>query len=181
MKRVSRFTYLFVVAVTALMSCLFLTACGSDDKSELEELEENLNDGLSVIRGVHQFDVSFSGDTSDWNLEISLYSVDMKSDPYPIYENDKLVEYNYPLNKSQWKNSEFRSYSVRTDNKGYTVNCGIYLTRKKNSTGKGSMGFQVTSTINGKKIYKKEYVLDAEKSSAYLVFTTAKVYVEDIE
>ena len=44
------FFYPLMAAVSAFSLCFCMTACGSDDKSELEELEEDINDGVSVIK-----------------------------------------------------------------------------------------------------------------------------------
>ena len=180
MKTTNRFAYLVTAVTTAFVFCMFVTACGSDDKSELEDLEEDMNDGVTVTKGLHQLDVSFDGDTSDWDLDIHFYSVDMQSNYEPIYENDKLLEYNYGYN-TQWKSTEFRSYSITTDKKAYTLDCWIGLTKKKNAANKNPMAIKVTSKINNRIKYEKEFVINANNSDVYIVLNTNKVFVESIE
>ena len=53
MKTTNRFAYLVTAVTTAFVFCMFVTACGSDDKSELEDLEEDMNDGVTVTKGLH--------------------------------------------------------------------------------------------------------------------------------
>ena len=180
MKTTNRFANLLTAVTTTIVFCIFVTACGSDDKSELEDLEEEINEGIIVTRGVHQLDVSFDGDTSDWDLDIHFLSTDMKSDPYPIYENDKLLEYNYGYG-TQWESAEFRSYSVMTGNKGYSLDCRIDLTKKKNATNKNPIAVKITSKINNHIIYDKGYEIDANKTRFYLLFSTSKVKIEFFE
>ena len=173
------FFYPLMAAVSAFSLCFCMTACGSDDKSELEELEEDINDGVSVIKGVHQIDVSFSGDTSGWDMKIYFQSADMKGDNYPMYENDKKLEIN--ANGVYWMNTEFRNYSVRTDDKGYMVHCYMDIKKKKKATNVSPVTIKVKSTINGKKRFEKEYVADPQYSEIYLNLTTLKILGFDCE
>ena len=167
-----RFFYL-MAAVSAFSLCFCMTACGSDDKSELEELEEDINDGVSVVKGVHQIDVSFSGDTSGWDLKIYFQSVDMKGNNYPMYEGDKQLDIN--ANGVYWLSKEFRSYSVKTDDKGYMVHCYMELTKKRKAENVSPVTIKVKSTIKGKKKFEEEYIADPQYSTIYLNLTTSKI------
>ena len=129
MRQIKFFTPGFMMAMSVLAMCLTMSACGGDGDDD--DIDRNINDNnkQGSTRGEYKIDVSFSGDTSGWDLEIYFYSADNQGYRYPIYEGDKLLEPN--SSGTLWKSTEFRNYSIKTDNKGWVVVCQVNMFKKK--------------------------------------------------
>lgn len=176
MRRTKLFMSGMMTVLTAVVLCLSMSACGGsssdDDYDDGIDIDDNIDDDREVTRGTWQVDVSFSGNTSGWDLEIAFQSTDMSAKNYPMYEGDKKLELN--AWDTYWMNHEFRDYSVKTGNKGYSIHCYVKLKRK--NVDASPVTINIRSSVNGRTKYIKEFVSDPQYNTYYINLTTQKIF-----
>ena len=168
---------MMTVLMAALM-CVSMSACGgsgSDDDFDGIDIDKDVSEreGHSVTRGEWQLDISFSGDTSGWDLEIMFKSTTPSAENYPMFEGDKELELN--AWDSYWKSQDFRDYAVRTGKKGYTIHCSIKLKRKKNVEA-NPVTIKVKSSVNGDKQWEEEFVSDPQFEIYYVNLNSQTIH-----
>lgn len=134
---------------TAVVMSLSMVACGGSDDDTEDDINGSSGGGSSQ-KGVHQLDISFSGDTGGWSVDnFYFFSTDADGGYTKISGNDGSESDRYIYYES------FGNYSVKSDDQSWSVHCGITLIRKSDSA--KPVKINVTGKVKNKTTYTKEY------------------------
>lgn len=144
-----------VFTIMAMMTVCMFTACGDDKDDDLPE------GYYMTTEGVHRIEVSFNGDLTGWDGEMTFIAVygNGTLGNVKLYENGQLVADN-----GGYRIEALRNCAIETDAKCDQMNLGLIM---EHSSSKSVSSITVTlkSFINGQQ--KKMKVIDFPANESY--------------
>lgn len=153
MKKKFLFSTLAIMAMICM--CVF-TACGGDDK------DDDLPDGyVKTTEGVHRIDVSFDGDLTGWEGQMTFVATYGTAYNVKLFKNGQLI-----ADDGGIIIESLEDCSIETDSKCDQMNVGITLSnyRQRNS----SVKVTLRSFINGQP--KKVKTVEFKESYKTIIF-----------
>lgn len=153
MKKKFLFSTLAIMAMICM--CVF-TACGGDDK------DDDLPDGyVKTTEGVHRIDVSFDGDLTGWEGQMTFVATYGTAYNVKLFKNGQLI-----ADDGGIIIESLEDCSIETDSKCDQMNVGITLSnyRQRNS----SVKVTLRSLINGQP--KKVKTVEFKESYKTIIF-----------
>ena len=147
------------MAMVASMCLVTFTACGGSDDDDIGGESGNLT------VGTHRVDVEFSGETAGWNVSLTFLGTDKNvTKASRLYENGSALT----TVDGVWLATEFRPYSVTTDNDSQSLQCTVTL--RKKYAGASPVTVTLKGYVNGKQVKMRAVTTDASHKGKMIAF-----------
>ena len=153
MKKYLKYSALSIMAMMCM--CVF-TACGGDDK------DDDLPDGYQkTTEGVHRIDVSFDGDLTGWEGQMTFVATYGTAYNVKLFKNGQQI-----ADDGGVIIEDLEDCSIETDSRCDQMNVGITLSNYRQIN--GSVKVTLKSFINGKP--KKVKTVEFNESYKTIIF-----------
>ena len=167
MKRTKQLLNGLMTVLTAVVLCLSMSACGSGSDDDYDGVDfdrsqtGNQNKSNKRTKGVHQIDVSFSGDTEGWGMKIFFISSNKNGGETKLIYEGEVRDHNF-------YEYEYKNYSVKTTDEAYMLVCEVHFIRK--SPDAKTVEVKMSSKVNDKNAYSEKYVADPKYREVHTHF-----------
>lgn len=163
MQRIKCYYSGMMTVLMAALMCVSMSACGggSDDDFDGIDIDRNIDNNQPSksgrrTKGVHQVDVSFSGNYDGWDLKVYFISADKDGAETKLYYDGQEMEQRF------YVYNEYHDYSVKTTDQAYVLICEVTLTRK--SADALPVKVNMSTKVDDNFCYSEEYETDSKYS-----------------